>query len=96
MKSIVIYYTRTGNARFVAETIAKTIGADIEEVVDLTDRSGSKGYLLAGRDATKGSETKIVETKKSPKDYDLIIVGQPVWAFAPTPAIRTYLKQNDL
>jgi flavodoxin len=96
MKSLVVYYSRTGNAKFVAETIAATVGADLEEIVDLADRSGSKGFLLAGKDATKGNTTKIAETQKHPQDYDLIVMGQPVWAFAPTPAIRTYIKQNDL
>jgi flavodoxin len=96
MKSLVVYYTRTGNARFVAETIAATIGADIEEVVDLKKRSGPLGFLSGGKDATQGKETQIVETKKSPKDYDLIILGTPVWSSSPTPAIQTYLNHNDL
>ena len=38
LKSLIVYYTRTGNARFVAETIAAEIGADVEEVVDLKKR----------------------------------------------------------
>ena len=96
MKSLVVYYTRTGNAKFVAQTISATICADIEEVVDLKKRNGILGYLSGGKDATQGKETQIEQTKKSPKDYDLIIVGQPVWASSPTPAIRTYLNQNDL
>lgn len=96
MKSLVVYYTRTGNARFVAETIAAEIGADVEEVVDMKKRSGILGWLGAGKDAKQGKETQIAPTKKSPKDYDLIIVGTPVWAARPTPAITTYLKKNDL
>ena len=95
MKSLVIYYTRTGNAKFVAQTIAATIGADVEEVIDLKKRSGPLGFLSGGKDATQGKETQIAETKKSPKDYDLIIVGTPVWSSGPTPAIITYLKHND-
>lgn len=91
-----VYYSRTGNAKFVAETIAATICADIEEIVDLKNRDGSTGYLFAGKDATMGKETKIAETKKLPRDYGLVIIGQPVWSFSPTPAIRTYIKQNDL
>jgi flavodoxin len=95
MKTLIVYYTRTGNARFVAETIAATIGADVEEVVDLKKRSGSLGFLSGGKDATQGKETQIGETKRSPKDYELIILGTPVWASAPTPAIRTYINHND-
>ena len=96
MKSLVVYYSRTGNARFVAQTIAAEIGADIEEVIDLKKRSGVLGFLSGGSDARRGKETKIASTTKSPADYDLIIVGTPVWAGRPSPAITTYLKKNDL
>lgn len=96
LKSLVIYYSRTGNARFVAETIAAEIGADIEEVIDLKNRKGPLGFLSGGFAARRSKETEIVPTKKSPAGYDLIIVGTPVWAGRPSPAIRTYLKKNDL
>lgn len=96
MKSLVVYYTRTGNARFAAETIAAEIGSDVEEIMDMKKRSGAMGYLSGGSDARRGKETKIAPTKKSPADYDLIIVGTPVWASRPTPAVTTYLKKNNL
>jgi flavodoxin len=96
MKTLVIYYTRTGNSKFTAETIAAELGADIEEIVDLKNRQGRLAFLPAGKDAMQGKETEIAQTKRNPTDYDLIIVGQPVWAGSPTPAIRTYLNRNDL
>jgi flavodoxin len=96
MKTLVVYYSRTGNTRFAAETIAAEIGSDVEEVVDLKNRQGRLNYLPAGRDALQGKETQITETKRSPAGYDLIVIGQPVWAGSPTPAIRTYLGKNDL
>ena len=96
MKSLVVYYTRTGNARFAAETIAAEIGADVEEIVDMKNRSGKLAYLTGGSDARRGKETEIAPTKKSPADYDLLIVGTPVWASRPAPAVTTYLKKNNL
>ena len=96
MKALVIYYTRTGNTKFVAETVAAKLGAEIEEVIDLKNRQGKLAFLPAGRDAMRGKETEIAQTKRTPTDYDLIVIGQPVWAGSPTPAIRTYLNKNDL
>ena len=96
MKTLVVYYTRTGNSKFVAETIAAELGADIEEVTDLKKRQGRLAFLPAGRDAMRGKETEIAQTSRNPTDYDLIIIGQPVWAGSPTPAIRTYVNRNDL
>ena len=96
MKSLVVYYSRTGNAKFVAEKVALELKADTEEVVDLKNRRGWFGFLRAGYDATRSKETKIEKTQKLPKDYDLIVVGSPVWNSRLTPAIRTYLKDNNL
>jgi len=96
MKSLVTYYSRTGNAKFVAETIAADMGADIEEIVDLRKRDGPIGFISGGKDATQSKETKIGQTKRSPKDYDVIIIGTPVWSSSPTPAVRTYINHNDL
>ncbi len=96
MRYLVIYYSRTGNAKFVAEKISSELKADIEEVVDLKNRRGWLGFLRAGYNANFGKETKTEKTQKSPKDYDLIVVGTPVWNSRLTPAIRTYLKENDL
>ena len=95
MKTLVVYYSRTGKTKFVAEKVASELKAKLEEVVDLKNRSGRFGFLKAGYDATRGNVTRIRETKKSPSDFDLIIIGTPVWNSRPASAIRTYLKRND-
>ena len=96
MKSLVVYYSRTGTAKFVAETIAAELGSDIEEIIDLKNREGKLNYVGAAGDASRGKETKIGPMNRLPSDYDLIIVGTPIWAWSPTPAIRSYLKNNNL
>jgi flavodoxin len=95
MKTLVVYYSRTGKTRFVAEKVASELKADIEEVVDLKNRSGRFGFLKAGYDATRGNETKIAKTQKSPSNFELIVVGTPVWNSRPASAISTYLKRTD-
>ena len=79
MRSLVVFYSRTGNSKFVAEKVASELRADTEEVVDLKNRRGLFGFIKAGYDATLGKETKIEKTQNSPRDYDLIVVGTPVW-----------------
>ena len=91
-----VFYSRTGNARFVAQTVAAEVGADVEEVIDLKKRSGLIGFLVGGSDARRGKGTEIGPTQKSPAGYDLIVIGTPIWGGRPTPAITTYLKKNDL
>jgi len=96
MKTLVVYYTRTGNSKVAAETIAAELGADLEEVIDLKNRQGKLAYMSCGRDAMSGKETEIAQTTRKPTEYELIIISQPVWAWSPTPAIRTYANKNDL
>lgn len=96
MKSLVIYYTRTGKTKFVAEAIAIQLGADLEEVIDLKKRGGAIGWINGGKDASRKSLTEIMPTQKAPADYDLVVVGTPIWAWSPAPAIRTYLSKNSL
>lgn len=96
MKSLVVYYTRTGKTKFVAETVAAELGADLEEIVDLKKREGKLGWIMGGKDASQKNLTEIAPMKRVPADYDLIVVGTPIWAWAPTPAFRTYVSKNNL
>lgn len=91
---LIAYYTRDGHTKAVAQEIAKSLGADIEEIVDRKSRKGIVGWLLGGRDATRKKETEIEPPKRDPAAYGLVVVGTPIWAWNMAPAVRTYLSQN--
>ena len=93
-KILVVYYSRTGNTKKVAEDIARGLNADIERIIDKKDRSGAGGYLKAGRDATKERLTDIAPIINNPAKYDLIVIGTPVWGWNMTPAVRAYITGN--
>ncbi|MFW9919605.1 MAG: flavodoxin family protein [Candidatus Thorarchaeota archaeon] len=95
MTHLVVYYSRTGNNRTIAQSIAKALSADIDEIVDKKNRKGKLNWLLAGRDSRAQKLTDI-EYKKNPQDYDTIIIGAPIWAWNPIPPLRTYLQEVDL
>ncbi len=92
-KTLVVYYSRTGTTKRVAEAIADGLGADVEEVIDSRDRKGMLGFVVAGKDAGLGRLTEIREVRSDPSAYDLVVLGTPVWAWSVTPAIRTYIAQ---
>ena len=93
MKTLVVYYSRTGNTRKIALDIAEKLKASIDEIKDKKNRIGFFPWIFAGRDAIRRSLTEI-SYSKSPDDYDLVVVGSPVWAAHLSPAIRTYLNHN--
>lgn len=93
MKVLVVYYSRTGNTRKVAQAIASRLKAELEELVDLKKRQGFLGYIGAGIDALTHREVPIGPVQKDPGQFDLVVVGTPIWAANPSAAVRTYLSQ---
>ncbi|MEW5825704.1 MAG: flavodoxin [Candidatus Bipolaricaulota bacterium] len=97
MKALVVYYSKSGTTRRVAEEIARALGADLEEIVEVgTQRSGLVGYLRAGRDAMRERASQIRPATKRPADYDVVFVGSPVWGWNLAPAVRSYLAAANL
>ena len=94
MKALVVFYSRTGMTRKIADAISSSLKCDVEELVDTKDRSGVLGYIMAGKDAASGALTKIREPKNNPGSYDIVIMGTPVWAFNASCPVRTYIFQN--
>lgn len=94
MKTLVVYFSLTGSTEFVAKIISEQLNADLCEVVDKKHKNGKLIYLKGGAAAFREKLTKI-EVNKSIENYELIIIGSPIWAGKITPAIRTFLSQND-
>lgn len=94
MKTLVAYYSRTGTTKKIALEIAGKLGAETEEIKDTVDRSGMKGYLLAGRDAMQKNLTVLEPTVKNPADFDLVIIGTPIWGWNMSAPIRTYITEK--
>ncbi len=94
MRTLVVYYSRTGNTQFAAEKIAEHIGAETCEVVDKKNRKGRLGFLTSGYAATREKLTDI-KVSEPIDNYDFIIIGSPVWADKITPAIRTFITKNN-
>jgi flavodoxin len=93
-KVLVVYYSKTGNTERVAKDIASRLGADIEKIIDKKNRAGILGYIFGGRDGMKERTTEIGPITKNPAEYDIVVIGTPVWGWNMTPAVRTYIEQN--
>lgn len=96
MKTLIVYYSRTGKTRSIAEKLAAHLGADLAEIADLKSRKGPLGFIGGGHDAFKKLTTEISPISYLPENYDLIIVGTPVWADNMSPAVRTFLTKHPL
>jgi flavodoxin len=93
-KILIAYYSRTGTTKKLAETLAKELNCDLEEIKTARDRKGPLGYLISGREATLKKSAKILPAAKNPAEYDLLIIGTPIWTFNVSSPARAYLSQN--
>jgi flavodoxin len=94
VKALVVYYSRTGVTKTVAETARAILQCDTEELVDTQRRKGFFGYVRSARQAMKRELTKLAPCRYDPSDYDVAILGTPVWVYTLSVPARTWLEEN--
>lgn len=94
MRTLIIYYSLSGNTKAVCEAVARSLDADIEAIVETRKRSGLSGYLQAAIDAVCGRTTAILAPRLNPSDYDLLIIGTPVWVGNISAPVKTYIQKR--
>ncbi len=93
MKILVVLYSRTGATKKLGEKIAKKLGSEVDVITDKTNRDGIRGWFGAGKDVLFKKSTEI-GFEKDPKEYDMVIIGTPVWVGTMAPAVRRYILEN--
>lgn len=91
MKVLVIYYSNTGNTKKAADYIAKKLGADTEQIKDAVPRKGLLGFVKSGYQAANSKPAKIDAIKSKVEDYDVVIIGTPVWAHHISSPVNSFL-----
>jgi len=94
-KTLILYYSLTGNTRAGCEALQKALGADILEIKDLKKRS-DKGftYRRTGFASLFGLHTRIEPENPDLSAYHNIIIGSPIWTGKLSMAIRTLIDKN--
>ncbi|MDB5578219.1 MAG: flavodoxin [Bradyrhizobium sp.] len=93
-KILVVYYSRSGTTRRIAQALAGALGCDTEEIRTTQDRSGTMGYWRSAIEARRWTPAAIAPAHKDPAAYDLVIVGTPVWVWSLSSPVRAYLTAN--
>lgn len=95
MKSAVVYYSFTGNTHRIAQLIVDILKNKGKEVIPVRIRPFKEetNFFKQCMDAFLGKKPDLYRTLLDLKDFDWIILGSPVWAFKPAPAVNTYLDK---
>jgi flavodoxin len=94
MKTLIVYYSRTGNTRTACEALQKDLGCDIIEIKDLKNRAGGWGFFTSTIGTLFGTHTKIDPVHPELAPYNAVIIGSPIWAGKLSTAIRTFIAEN--
>ena len=94
-KTLILYYSLTGNTRAGCEALQEALGADILEIKDLKKRS-DKGftYRITGFASLFGLHTRIEPENPDLSSYHNIIIGSPIWTGKLSMATRTLIDKN--
>jgi flavodoxin len=98
MKTLVVYYSYEGSCALIAEHIKRAVQADMLELKpeDEKRRTGLTKYFWGGRQVMTHAHPKLKPYDFNPEPYDLIIIGSPVWAGSPAPALNTFLEEAKI
>ena len=102
MKTLVAYFSATGNTKAAAQKLAKEFNADLYEITpevpytaadldwrDKTSRSTIEMQEKTSRPAIKGRCENIA-------DYDTVWIGFPIWWYTAPTIINTFIEAHDL
>ena len=101
-KTLIVYFSATGNTKAAAQKLAKEFNADLYEITpevpytaadldwrDKTSRSTIEMQDKTSRPAIKGRCENIA-------DYDTVWIGFPVWWYTAPTIVNTFIEAHDL
>jgi flavodoxin len=93
-KVLVVFFSRTGTTRQLAEAIARATQADLEELRERRSRRGIIGWLRSGYEGTYQRSAETLPLRHDVGAYDLVFVGSPTWGRSLSSPVRGFLRQN--
>ena len=100
-KSIVVYFSASGNTRAAAEKIAELTGSDLMEIVpeqkyteaDLNWHDGESRTSVEKDDAS--IRPAIKPDTKNLADYDTVFLGYPIWWGTAPKVLWNFVEKHD-
>lgn len=102
MKTLIVYFSATGNTKAAAQKLAQEFNADLYEITpevpytaadldwrDKNSRSTIEMQDKSSRPAIKGRCDNIA-------DYDVVWIGFPVWWYTAPTIVNTFIEAHDL
>jgi flavodoxin len=95
-KSLIVFYSKTGNTKAACQIIKKAYDADVVEIKDLVDRFSTWGSITGMIYSLLGWHTDIKPETIDVSPYGRIVIGTPIWGGTFPPAVRTLVETSNL
>jgi flavodoxin len=97
-RTLVAWFSRSGNTRVIAGQIARALQADRFEIVPA--RPYPDDYFetveQAQQERDSGFEPPLGAVVESMDSYETVYLGFPIWGTTAPPVIRSFLSEHDL
>ncbi len=96
-RTLVVYFSRSGNTQTLAETIHQTTGGDLVRITPVNPYPEDYNECLsqAREEQDSGYKPEITVELASLESYDTIILGYPIWFGTLPPPVVTFLNSYD-
>ncbi|MEA1675604.1 flavodoxin family protein [Nitrospirillum sp. BR 11163] len=94
MAVLIAYYSLTGTTRTVVAELARHLPADIEEIRCGRYEVSFMGWWRAAADSWRGRLPTIAPAIHAARNYDLVVLAGPIWAWHPCPPLRAYVRRE--
>ncbi len=96
-KVLVVYFSKTGNTKYVANLIKEKTNADIFEVKAIREYSDDYYTLTeeAKEELNKNARPELVNKISNIDDYDIVFIGTPSWWGTMPMPMFTFIDSYD-
>lgn len=96
MKTLIVYFSLTGNTAWAARRLADMLEAETLalETEKAYPKRGLGKFFHGGRSAVFGETPALRPYGWDPSAYSRVVFGFPVWAGRLTPPLRTFIREN--
>ena len=92
MRTLIVYYSFTGNTKHLAMELAAEESADLLRLLDLKKPGKLKAYLMGCPAAIFGKAWPIQTLDVDLAAYERVVLMSPVWAGNVVPAVNAFLQ----
>ncbi|EJO5348757.1 flavodoxin [Clostridium botulinum] len=98
MKSLIVFYSLEGHTKFIADIMGKELECDLLQLKPEKEisKTGFRRFIWGGKSVIFNEKPSLKNKIPNLDQYQTIFIGTPIWAGKYTPAINTFISENEI